>query len=72
MKVQTYKEIPSKVLQARTELISFRFATGHMLRGIFFEKPHAACTILFHHGQGGNVETSIGLAKAGLLVIRSV
>ncbi len=72
VKVQAYREIPSKVLQARTELVSFRSATGHILHGIFFEKPDAAGTILFHHGQGGNVETSIGLAKAGLLAGYSV
>ncbi len=71
-KVQAYREVPAKVLGARTETLTFRSPTGRQLRGIFFEKPHANGTVLFHHGQGGNVETSIGIVKAVLLAGYSV
>ena len=66
-RVDCYRGIPSVVLGAPSRPVEFNSPAGNKICGYLFSKPGAHWTILIHHGQGGNLETHLGLARTALL-----
>jgi fermentation-respiration switch protein FrsA (DUF1100 family) len=66
-----YSEAPI-VHGIKGESTYFRSANGQLLNGWYFNNPSAQCTVLFNHGNGGNIADQTDLleliAKAGASV----
>jgi fermentation-respiration switch protein FrsA (DUF1100 family) len=52
--------------------VYFPSSNGRTLHGWFFQNPNATKTILFHHGNGGNLTTRMGLVSVLLQAGASV
>lgn len=70
--VRAYMNIPTHSFGAQAQPVAFMAPSKNKLYGFYFEKPGSKFTVLLHHGQGGNLETHLGLAKTMLLAGFSV
>lgn len=71
-KAENYDSIGLQTLGASGLPVTFKAPSGRLLYGVYFKKPNSRFTVLLHHGQGGNLNTHIGLAKTMLLANLSV
>lgn len=65
--VSAYTKIPDTVFGIVPERIVYNAQSGGKIHGICLKKPGAKFTVLINHGQGGNLELHLGLAKTMLL-----